>query len=121
MPAAHWDFLGRTCVDSVETATHVFVHGGVVPGQAVERTPPLTLQWQPFPPAGPSDTGKVVVCGHTWQRDGRPATVGHTVCADTGAERPGGWLTVLDVGSGHYWQATEAGEVRHGRLPAGGN
>ena len=117
VPGDHWAFLARTCVDSVETATHLFVHGGVVPRLAVERQPPAVLQWQKFPPEGPYMGGKVVVCGHTCQRDGRPRTVGHAVCIDTGVER-GGWLTMLDVGAGNYWQANEAGEVREGELRA---
>ena len=116
VPAEHWAFLTATCVDSVETATHLFVHGGVVPGVAVERLSPDVLQWTKFPPQGPYVNGKVVVCGHTWQRDGRPRSVGHAVCLDTGAERPGGWLTVLDVATGGYWQANEAGDVRQGTL-----
>ena len=120
VPGDHWAFLGRTCVDSVETATHLFVHGGAVADVPVERQPPAVLQWQPFPPAGPHRSGKGIVCGHTRQRDGRPRSVGHAVCVDTGVER-GDWLTVLDVAAGRYWQADEAGQVREGTLadPAG--
>ena len=117
VPADHWAFLAKTCVDSVETATHLFVHGGVVPELPVERQSPGVLQWQPFPPASPHVSGKTVVCGHTWQRDGRPRSVGHAVCLDTGAERPGGWLTALDVATGDYWQADESGDLRTGTLP----
>ncbi len=118
VPAGHWQFLERTCVDSVQTATHLFVHGGAVPELPVERQPPAVLQWQPFPPGGPHVSGKVVVCGHTRQPDGRPRSVGHAVCVDTGVER-GGWLTVLDVAAGRYWQSTEAGDVREGTLADG--
>ena len=116
VPVDHWSFLAEACVDSVETAGHLFVHGGVLPDTPVERQPPDVLQWQTFQNARPHGSGKVVVCGHSWQRDGWPATVGHTTCIDTGAERPGGWLTVLDVASGRYWQANDGGDVRSGTL-----
>ncbi len=119
VPAEHWRFLAQAFVDSVETATHLFVHGGVVPGIAVERLPPAVLQSQTFPPEGPSDSGKVVVCGHTCQRDGVPRSVGHAVCIDTNVER-GGWLTLLDVATGQYWQANERGEVRDAVLDLSG-
>jgi len=116
VPADHWAFLARTCVDSVQTATHLFVHGGVVPELPVERQPPDVLQWQKFPPDRPHVGGKVVVCGHTRQPSGVPASVGHAICLDTGAER-GGWLTVLDVATGRYWQANQEGDARQGELP----
>ena len=115
VPPAHWAFLARTCVDSVQTATHLFVHGGVVPELPVERQPPDVLQWQPFPPERPHVGGKVIVCGHTCQRGGRPTSVGHAICLDTGADT-GGWLTVLDVEAARYWQANQAGDVREGAL-----
>ena len=110
VPDEHWAFLAGTCVDSVQTATHLFVHGGVVPELPVERQPPAVLQWQKFPPERPHLSGKIVVCGHTHQRDGRPASVGHAICLDTGVDQ-GGWLTLLDVAAGRYWQTNEAGEV----------
>ena len=119
VPVEHWAFLAATCVDSVRTATHLFVHGGVVPELPVERQPPAVLQWQPFPPERPHVGGKVVVCGHTRQRSGRPATVGHAICLDTGVDR-GDWLTLLDVAAGRYWQANQAGDVREGTLGATG-
>ena len=117
VPADHWAFLADTCVDSVETATHLFVHGGVVPELPVERQPPAVLQWQKFPPERPHVGGKVVVCGHTHQRGLRPVSVGHAICLDTGADTPGGWLTALDVATGRYWQANQSGDAREGTLP----
>ncbi len=117
VPADHWDFLARACVDSVETATHLFVHGGVMADVPVEDHSADELQWQPFPPARPHQCGKVVVCGHTAQADGLPKTVGHAVCLDTASDAPGGWVTVLDVAAGRYWQANQAGDVRGGVLP----
>jgi serine/threonine protein phosphatase 1 len=115
VPDEHWDFLERVCVDSFETKGHLFVHGGVVPHQPLDRQLPLVLHWQTFERQEPHASGKVVVCGHTPRRDGVPANVGHAVCIDTNAYDDG-WLTCLDVGSGGYWQANERGEVRTGML-----
>ena len=60
-------------------------------------------------------SGKVMVCGHSEVRSGVPLNLGHAVCIDTRAYA-GGWLTCLDVESGHYWQANERGGVREGEL-----
>jgi serine/threonine protein phosphatase 1 len=53
--------------------------------------------------------------GHTPQKTGEVLDIGHLVCIDTHCHG-GEWLTALDVGSGHWWQANERGEVREGRL-----
>ena len=39
-----------------------------------------------------------------------------TICIDTGAYDLKGWLTCLEVESGKYWQANQAGEKRTGVL-----
>jgi serine/threonine protein phosphatase 1 len=57
-----------------------------------------------------------MVCGHTEQHDGLPLNLGHAVCIDTHCFHPRGWLTCLDVASGRYWQANQAGETRGGWL-----
>ncbi len=111
--ADHWRFLAETCVDSVETAKVIYVHGGVVPELRVDKVQPVVLQWQRFPPDRPHVSGKLVVCGHTVQRDHRPRLVRGSLGIDTDADR-GGWLTAVDVDSGRYWQANEAGETRGG-------
>jgi serine/threonine protein phosphatase 1 len=69
------------------------------------------LYWEHFrnPPAHVS--GKVMVCGHTPQKSGRPRSIGHAICIDTWVYGKG-WLTCLDVESGKYRQANERGETR---------
>jgi serine/threonine protein phosphatase 1 len=111
VPRSHWNFLERDCVDFFETESHIFVHGGVAPGLPVNAQPPTVLRWQTFPPAAPHKSGKIVVCGHTPQRSGEPANIGYAICIDTDVCR-GGYLTCIDVNSGHMWQSDERGNVR---------
>src|SRR5581483_7373518 len=100
-----------------ETETHFFVHANVKPELPLNEQPEAVLQWQKWLPseAVPQCSGKVMICGHTRQRDGRPASTGHSICIDTGCYA-GGWLTCLEVETGRYWQANQAGEVRRGKL-----
>ncbi|HEY2587814.1 MAG TPA: hypothetical protein VGI81_18865, partial [Tepidisphaeraceae bacterium] len=80
----------------------------IQPSRQVARQPPGVLRWQTFPPPRPHPCGKTVVCGHTRQRSGVPATLPHAVCVDT-AVYDTGWLTGLDVTNGHLWQANDRG------------
>ena len=57
-----------------------------------------------------------MICGHTRQLDGLPRNLGSTVCIDTGAHAPHGWLTCLDVDSGRFWQTNQQGQRRSGIL-----
>ena len=41
----------------------------------------------------------------------------HGVCIDTGAFRPSGWLTCLDLDTGEFAQANQKGEFRTDELP----
>lgn len=116
VPDEHWDFLDRRCVDWHEADSHFFVHGGAVPHLPLAKQPTLVLRWQSFTDVKPHASGKVMVCGHTSQKDGVPKSLGHAVCIDTHAYAEDGWLTCLDVTSGEYWQANERGETRAGRL-----
>jgi serine/threonine protein phosphatase 1 len=57
-----------------------------------------------------------MVCGHTRQKNGAILDLGHAICLDTGAYTPSGWLSCLELETGRWWQANQAGEVRKGRL-----
>jgi len=118
VPDAHWKFLDET-LPHHEIASHFFVHANACPDLPLADQPDFMLYWEQFgdPPAHQS--GKVMICGHTPQRSGRPGSVGHAACIDTGAFRRDGWLTCLDVGSGRYWQANQRGETRGGGLEGG--
>ncbi len=115
VPNRHWRFLERDTVGWYETDTHFFVHANAYPDYPLDEQPAFMLYWESFydPPA--HESGKVMVCGHTPQKSGRPLNLGHAVCIDTGACK-GGWLTCLDVASGRYWQANQRSETRADRL-----
>src|SRR5258708_17898993 len=92
VPDEHWEFLDRFCRDYYETSTHIFVHAGAYADLPMEEQSSLILRWETFndPPA--HESGKIVVCGHTPQREGRPRESRHAICMDTKAHERGGWL-----------------------------
>jgi serine/threonine protein phosphatase 1 len=115
VPETHWRFMAVTCRDYFETDTHIFVHGGVHPQFPLHEQDEDSLFWRPLSDRGPHVSGKIVVCGHSEQRNGSPRDLYHTIGIDTWAYG-GGWLTGLDVASGQFWQANEDGETRIGQL-----
>jgi serine/threonine protein phosphatase 1 len=116
VPDRHWRFV-RECKPFHETAGHFFVHANAHPSVELTAQTHEALFWEQIDPAWsrPHISGKVMVCGHTQQRSGRPLDLGHAVCIDTGAHA-GGWLTCLDVESAVYWQANQRGQTRLGNL-----
>lgn len=94
---------------------HFFVHGGVDESIPLQQQSQVVMHWQKFPPNGPHVSGKTMVCGHSPQKSGVPAALPHAICIDTNACRDG-WLTCLEVTTGHYWQANERGKVRESVL-----
>jgi serine/threonine protein phosphatase 1 len=116
VPDAHWEFLESTLAYH-ETPTHFFVHANAYPDCPLAEQPDFMLYWESFDDPPPHESGKVMVCGHTPQKGGRPRGVGHAVCIDTWACGKG-WLTALDVETGRYWQANQKGDRRGGWLEA---
>lgn len=114
VPAAHWDFLKSRCVDCWETETHFFVHGNASPNVPLAKQPRSVLYWERFDRARPHQSGKIMVCGHTSQKDGLPRNLGYAVCIDTWPL--GAWLSCLDVGSGIVWQADFDGDRRQWQI-----
>lgn len=108
IPRSHRKFV-RDGLPFHETGTHIFVHGGVHPCQSIADHSIDDLCWLRVYTAQPHYSGKIVVCGHTPQRDGRPLDLGHTICIDTWACNKG-WLTCLEVETGRYWQVKEKGK-----------
>lgn len=111
IPESHWRFLEEETRAWYETKGHFFVHANAYPDVPLKDQPDSMLYWERFGDPPPHESGKVMVCGHTPQRSGVPRSIGHAVCLDTAACR-GGWLTCLNVDSGVYWQANQAGEAR---------
>jgi serine/threonine protein phosphatase 1 len=115
IPDAHWEFLERRCVDSFETENHIFAHGGLDPDLPLADQKIHILRWLTFRDPKPHFSGKVLICGHSLQKSGRPCNRGHSICIDTAAVR-GGWLTCLDVMTGSFWQGDESGRLSEGSL-----
>ena len=111
MPDEHWEFLEKHCVDWYETETHFFVHANAYPELPLDEQPPYMLYWEPFNDPAPHVSGKIMVCGHTPQKNGTPRNLGHALCLDTWAYGKG-WLSCLDVTTGRLWQANQAGQER---------
>jgi serine/threonine protein phosphatase 1 len=114
VPDEHWYFLENICVEWHETDTHIFVHANAYPDVPMDEQPSYMLRWESIDPhlSAPHCSGKVLVCGHTQQRNGLPLNLGHAVCIDTAAYA-GGWLTCLDLTTGLIRQANQSGRVRN--------
>ena len=117
IPKAHWQFLEHHCVDYWECETHFFAHGSAYPQVPLWEQPTYKLHWGSFSDAQPHESGKVMVCGHTSQKNGRPGDKGYAVCIDTYAYGSG-WLSCLDVERGIVWQTNQRGQMRRFPLVA---
>jgi serine/threonine protein phosphatase 1 len=111
VPEPHWEFLETTCVDWYETDTHLFVHANAHSDQPLAEQSEYILHWKKMIAPRPHDSGKVLICGHTAQKNGKPRNWGHTICIDTWAYGEG-WLTCLDIDTGQVWQANQRGQTR---------
>jgi serine/threonine protein phosphatase 1 len=116
IPESHWFFLERECVDWYEMETHLFVHANAYPDLPLDDQPRYMLLWEKVYAPSLHISGKVMICGHTRQKSGRPRNWGAAVCIDTGVYDTDGWLTCLDITTGRYWQADQNGRRREGTL-----
>ncbi len=110
-PVPHLEFL-RACSSHYRTKTHLFVHANCRPEKEPEEESDQVLRWEVVDPrwAKPHKSGKIMVAGHTAQKSGKILDLGHTICIDTYCHG-GGWLTALDVDTGHSWQANLHGKL----------
>lgn len=118
VPARHWQFFKRDCRRIYETDTHIFVHAMLQAELPLSEQPDQTLLWDKLSrhdPPQPHCSGKVMVCGHTSQKNGWPLNLGHAVCIDTWVYG-NGWLTCFEPETGRFWQARQSGETRTGGL-----
>jgi serine/threonine protein phosphatase 1 len=111
VPQSHWEFLEHQCIDVCETDTHFFVHGNAYPDIPILEQPQYVLYWERFDSAQPHESGKIMICGHTSQKNGLPNNKGFAVCIDTWAYA-GMWLTCMDVKANWIWQADIDGQTR---------
>jgi serine/threonine protein phosphatase 1 len=110
IPAGHWAFL-EDCRDWLESERYVFVHANLDPALPLEQQPLSFLHWEKFADPLPHVSGKTMICGHTRQISGLPRNLGYAVCIDTWVYGAG-WLSCLEPGTGHVWQANQLGERR---------
>jgi serine/threonine protein phosphatase 1 len=116
IPEHHWSFVRKTCVDWYETSRFIFVHANVDPDLPLEEQQSSMLHWEYFNQYSPPHcSGKVMVCGHSEQRNGWPLVLEHAIGIDTWCYG-GGWLTCLDALSGKLWQANQSGDARTGSI-----
>ncbi|RAQ39404.1 serine/threonine protein phosphatase [Arthrospira sp. O9.13F] len=108
----HWEFVEQTCLDYWEEETHFFVHANVAPNIPLSKQSNDHLFWEKFYSAKPHYSGKIMVCGHTSQKSGKPVNFGYAICLDTRVYSPKGWLTCLDINTGKIWQANQQGKRR---------
>lgn len=111
-PSTHLDFI-KSCRLWHETNDILFVHANYDHRLPMERQSGIRLRWEHLDPseASPHVSGKTVIVGHTPQQSGHVLDLGFLVCVDTACSE-GGWLTALEVMTGHIWQANEQGELR---------
>lgn len=110
VPESHWEFLENQLLPYYETETHLFVHANAYPDLPLSDQPDYMLYWEKYDDPPMHESGKVMVCGHSSQKNGWPITNGNAICIDTWACGDG-WLTCLDVNAGKFWQADNLGEV----------
>lgn len=111
IPEAHLDFLENRLLPFYECESHFFVHACAEEDKALTDQADSSLYWRKYINPEAHCSGKIMVCGHTAQRSGKPAHNNNSICIDTWAHGEG-WLTCLDVESGTVWQANEAGDKR---------
>jgi len=111
IPDRHYHFLAHTCINYWETDHHLFLHGTADPNLPLDQQPYENLFWAKFKSPSPHQSGKVMICGHTSQKNGQPVNLGYAICIDTWACGEG-WLTALDVNTGQVWQANQQGETQ---------
>lgn len=116
IPERHWQFLEKDLRNFYETETHLFAHALVYPDVPLEQQDQEVLLWHRLIGPVEHQSGKTLICGHTRQDAGIPLHLGTTICIDTGIYIPQGWLTCLEVETGHFWQANQRGELREGQF-----
>jgi serine/threonine protein phosphatase 1 len=114
LPAEHVEFL-RHCRSFYEQPARFFVHANYLARLPLAKQTQETLYWLSLRESVPRPhvSGRMAIVGHTPQKE--ILNLGHLVGIDTGCVY-GGWLTALDVDSGHVWQTNQEGELRESDL-----
>jgi len=112
LPQSHIDFI-HTCRDFLETESHAFLHANFDPNTPFNRQDAYLLRWESLRTHMPSRhvSGKMVIVGHTSQKDGEVLDRDYLKCIDTYCYG-GKYLTALEVYSGQLWQVDVEGNLR---------
>jgi serine/threonine protein phosphatase 1 len=111
IPEEHWVFLKHRLRRWHATDTHIFAHANVNAMLPMPDQSDDWLFWRRFDDSHPHFSGKMLICGHTAQKDGLPRILPSRICLDTWVYGEG-WLTALDVNSSSFVQTSQRGEVR---------
>ncbi|MDZ4288778.1 MAG: metallophosphoesterase family protein [Prosthecobacter sp.] len=111
VPKEHLDFLNNRCLRYFEMERHFFVHANANAVLPLAEQPDDWLFWTRFENSYPHVSGKMMICGHTAQKEGLPVIRPQALCIDTWVYGEG-WLTCMDVGAGTFIQTNQAGKVR---------
>jgi len=77
IPDAHFDFLENKLVPYYECETHFFVHAYADAHVVLQDQTDPTLYWRKYGNSERHCSGKIMVCGHTPQKTGRPVSKCH--------------------------------------------
>lgn len=111
---AHVEFLSERCLRYFEDEHHIYVHANANAYLDLNDQTDDWLFWTRFDDAYPHISGKKMICGHTAQKVGLPNVKPFAICLDTWVYGQG-WLTCLEVETGHLVQANQSGKLR--RMP----
>lgn len=111
---SYWKFM-EDCSLYYESENHIMAHAGLEPELPLNKQPEECLLWKRIFDTEPHISDKILVCGNTSQRNGKPLVLDHAVCIDTFPAGTG-WLTCLDIDNNTYWQTNEKGETRQSSL-----
>jgi len=112
IPKPHLDFF-HSLHEFYETENGIFVHACYLPDQPMSNQDDACRYWKhlQYPYPAPHISGKRAYVGHTPQAGGEILHLGHLVCLDTYCFG-GGYLTAMELSSGHVIQADRHGHLR---------
>lgn len=107
IPESHWDLIA-SFVPFHETDDFIFTHANYCWYVPMKEQRGMELRWLSLETSEPRPhiTEKIVILGHT---PGVVRDAGHYRCIDTACGF-GGYLTAMDVNTGHCWQVDESGK-----------
>ncbi len=115
IPQKYWDFI-YNCELYHETTNYILVHGGLEPHKTLVDQTPESACWIRFRDLKQHQSKKTIICGHTPTDNKEPEANDYGICLDTHVFNSQGYLTCLQLDTGDYWQTSERGKGRVGKL-----